>query len=123
MPLGQKLVKSINNLGQKANHSVAVLGRKTNNTLNKIDKGINRVDNIAGNVIDQTANVAQNVVQKSGQITNGLRAGSNIANAIASNLDSLGVPGGSLAHSATRQLANGATSLDNKRDKLANRSE
>lgn len=78
-----------------------------------------RVDNVADNVIDEVANISQQVINKSGQITNALRAGSNIANAIATNLDNLGVPGGSLAHSATRQLSKGANVLDNKRDKLA----
>lgn len=69
------------------------------------------------------ANIAQQIVRKSGQVTNALRAGGNIANVIAINLDILGVPNESLAHTATGQLAKGAHMLDNKRDRLANQIE
>lgn len=123
MGLGQKITKGINTLGRKTENTVNKLGQKTHDVFKKIDKGINRVDNVAGNVIDRGANIGQRIIDKSGHVTNALRAGSNIANAVATNLDNLGVPGGRLAHAATRQLANGATMLDNKRDKLANQIE
>lgn len=123
MGLGQKITKGINSLGRKAENSVNKLGQKTENVFKKVDNGINRVDNIADNVINKGADIGQKIIDKSGQVTNVLRTGSNIANAVASNLDTLGVPGARLAHAATRQLANGATILDNKRDKLANQIE
>ena len=119
----KKIIRGINALGRKSNNTVLKIGQKIDGGFNKVEHTINRVDNVAGNVIDRGANIGQKIINKSGQVTNALRAGSNIANAIATNLDTLGVPGGSLAHAATRQLANGATMLDNKRDKLANQIE
>lgn len=123
MPLGQKIVRSINTLGRKAEHTVNKIGQKANGVIHKVGTGIANADNIASNAINQAADFGQRVVDKSGGVTNVLRAGSNIANAIGSNLDNLGVPGGNLAHSATKSLARGAEILDKKRDKLANKIE
>jgi K+-sensing histidine kinase KdpD len=119
----KKIIRGINSLGRKAGNSVAKIGQKTHDVLNKIDNGINRADNIASNAINKVAGAGQKVINKSGQVTDALRVGSKIANAVASNLDTLGVPGGSLAHAATRQLANGASMLDAKRDNIAHKIE
>lgn len=119
----KKIIRGINTLGRKANNTVKLVGQKTHGVLNKIDTGINKVDNFVGNSIDKGANIAQKVVDKSGQITNALRSGSNIANSVASNLAMVGLPGAGLAHSATNALAKGANQLDRKRDNIANRIE
>ena len=119
----KKIIRSINTLGRKANNTVKLIGQKTHGVLNKIDTGINKADNFVGNAIDKGANIAQNVVDKSGKVTDALRAGSNIANAVATNLAMVGVPGAGLAMGATNALAKGATQLDKKRDNIANRIE
>lgn len=119
----KKIIRGINTLGRKANNSVKLLGQKTHGVLNKIDNGINKVDNAVGNAIDKGANIAQKVVEKSGKVTDALRAGSNIANAVAGNLAMVGVPGAGLAMGATKALAKGAEKLDKKRDNIANRIE
>lgn len=119
----KKIIRGINTLGRKANNTVAKIGQKTHGVLNKIDNTVNRVDNIATNTIDKAANIGQKIVDKSGQVTNALRAGSNIANAVATNLASVGVPGAGVAAAATRGLAKGAESLDRKRDNIANKIE
>lgn len=119
----KKIIRGISSLGRKASNSVTKLGNKTHDVLNKIENGVNRVDNIATNSIDKAADIGQKIVNKSGQVTNALRAGSNIANSIAGVADNLGVPGASLAHAATRQLANGAQIIDQKRDSIANKIE
>ena len=118
MGLGQKLSKGINNLGRKAENSVNKLGQKTNEVFKKIGHGINCVDNIASDVIDKTANIAQKVVDKSGAVTNILKQGAMVGNAIVSNLNRAGlanVPGiGTLSTSAetgTNALAKGAKNL------------
>lgn len=119
----KKLIKGIHTLGRKAQNTVTKLGKKANGALNKVENTVNRVDNAVGNAIDKGANIGQKIIDKSGKITDGLRAGSNIANAIATNLDNLGVPGANTAHAATRQLSKGAKILDKKRDNVANRIE
>ena len=119
----KKIIRGINTLGRKANNTVKLIGQKTHGVLNKIDTGINKADNFVGNAIDKGANIAQKVVDKSGQVTNALRSGSNVANAVAGNLAMVGVPGAGLAHSATKALAKGADQLDRKRDNIANRIE
>ena len=130
MGLGMKLSKGINTLGRKAENSVNKLGQKTNMVFKKIDGGINRLDNVAGDVIDKSANTAQNIVSKSGAITNALREGAVVGNAIVTNLNRAGlrdVPligtAAGLAQTGTNMLANGAKRLDQKRDMLANQIE
>ena len=105
----KKIIRGINTLGRKANNSVKLIGQKTHGVLNKIDNGIERVDNVAGNAINKTANVAQKVIDKSGKVTDALRVGSNIANAVATNMAMVGVPGAGLAMGATNALAKGET--------------
>lgn len=119
----KKIIRGINTLGRKATNTVAKLGQKTHGVLNKIDRGIDRVDDIASNTINKAANVGQKIIDKSGQVTNVLRSGSNIANAVATNLATVGVPGAGVAAAATRGLAKGAESLDRKRDNIANKIE
>ena len=119
----KKIIRNINTLGRKANNTVKLIGQKTNGVLNKIDTGINKADNFVGNAIDKGANIAQNVVDKSGKVTDALRAGSNIANAVATNLAMVGVPGAGLAMGATKALSKGAEQLDKKRDNIAGRIE
>lgn len=119
----KKIIRGINTLGRKANNTVQKIGQKTHGVLNKIDTGINKADNFVDKAIDKTANVAQKVIDKSGKVTDVLRAGSNIANAVATNLASVGVPGAGLAMGATKALAKGAEQLDKKRDNIANRIE
>jgi hypothetical protein len=124
MGLGEKkIIRSINTLGRKASNTVNKIGVKADGAFNKVENTIGRVDNVAENAINKTANLGQKIVNQSGQVTNGLRAGSNIANAVAQNLNALGIPGANLASGATRQLARGADQLDRKRDKLANQIE
>lgn len=119
----KKIIRGINTLGRKANNTVKKIGQKTHGVLNKIDTGINKADNFVDKAIDRTANVAQKVIDKSGKVTDVLRAGSNIANAVAGNLAMVGVPGAGLAMGATKALAKGAEQLDKKRDNIANRIE
>ncbi len=76
-----------------------------------------------GNAIDRGANVAQKVIDKSGKVTDALRSGSNIANAVATNMAMVGVPGAGVAMGATKALSRGADKLDKKRDNVANRIE
>ena len=119
----KKIIRNINTLGRKANNTVKLIGQKTHGVLNKIDTGINKADNFVGNAIDKGANIAQNVVNQSGKVTDALRVGSNIANAVAGNLAMVGVPGAGLAMGATKALSKGAEQLDRKRDNIANRIE
>ena len=130
MGLGQKLSKGINTLGRKAENSVNKLGQKTDQVFRKIDNGINRADNIASNIIDKTANTAQNIVAKSGAVTDALRVGANVGNAIVTNLNRAGladVPmigtASRLAETGTNALSRGATKLDAKRDQMAKQIE
>ena len=119
MGLGQKLTKGVHKLGQKIENTSNKLGQKTNNVFKKVGGAINKVDNIATDLINDGSDLGQKIIQKSGAITNTLRAGSSIANAVAEEANRLGVPGASLASGATRQLARGADILDKKRDKGA----
>lgn len=119
----KKIIRGINTLGRKTKNTVAKIGQKTHGVLNKIDTGINKADNFVDKAIDRTANVAQKVIDKSGKVTDVLRVGSNIANAVSTNLASVGVPGAGLAMGATKALAKGAEQLDKKRDNIANRIE
>ena len=84
---------------------------------------MNRVDNIAENNINKASDLGQKIIDKSGKVTDALRIGSNIANAVATNLAMAGVPGAGVAMGATKALASGADKLDNRRDKLANQIE
>ncbi len=119
----KKIIRGINTLGRKATNTVAKLGQKTQGVLNKVDRGIDRVEDISSNSINKAANVGQKIIDKSGKVTDVLRAGSNIANAVATNLATVGVPGAGVAAAATRGLAKGAESLDRKRDNIANKIE
>ncbi len=119
----KKIIRGINTLGRKATNTVAKLGQKTQGVLNKVDRGIDRVEDISSNTINKAANVGQKIIDKSGKVTDVLRAGSNIANAVATNLATVGVPGAGVAAAATRGLAKGAESLDRKRDNIANKIE
>jgi hypothetical protein len=122
--LGEKrLIRSINTLGRKTTNTVNKIGQKVDGGFNKVENTVNRVDNQAENAINKASNLGQKIVDKSGRITDGLRAGSNIANAVATNLAMAGVPGAGVAMTVTKGLANGANKLDNKRDKLANQIE
>lgn len=130
MGLGMKLTKKINTLGRKAENSVNKLGQKTNDVFKKVGQGINKVDNIASNAIDKTADLAQKAVMKSGAITDALRVGAQVGNAIVSNLNRAGLSNvplvgtaSSLAETGTNALAKGAKKLDQKRDKFANQIE
>jgi len=119
----KKIIRGINTLGRKTKNTVTKIGQKTHGVLNKIDTGINKADNFVDKAIDRTANVAQKVIDKSGKVTDVLRVGSNIANAVATNLASAGVPGAGIAMGATKALSKGAEQLDKKRDNIANRIE
>jgi hypothetical protein len=70
--------------------------------------------------------MAQNVVNKSGAVTNALRVGANVGNAIVTNLNRAGladVPmigtASRLAETGTNALSREATKLDAKRDQMA----
>jgi hypothetical protein len=85
---------------------------------------------MASNAIDKTANFAQNAVTKSGAVTDALRVGAQVGNAIVTNLNRAGLKNvplvgtvSGLAETGTNALAKGAKQLDNKRDKLANQIE
>lgn len=122
--LGEKrIIRNINTLGRKASNTVQKVGQKVNGGFNRVENTINRVDNATENAINKASNLGQKIVDKSGKVTDALRAGSNIANAVATNLAMVGVPGAGLAMGATRALANGANKLDKKRDDLANKIE
>ena len=130
MGLGQKLAKGINTLGRKAENSVNKLGQKTDMVFKKVSGGINRVDNTVGDFIDKSADMAQTAVTKSGAVTNALRQGAVVGNAIVTNLNRAGlkdVPligtAAGLAQTGTNMLANGAKRLDSKRDQLAQQIE
>jgi hypothetical protein len=119
----KKLIRHINTLGRKTTNTVNKIGQKIDGGFNKVENAVNRVDNVAENTINKTANLGQKIIDKSGKVTDALRAGSNIANAVATNLAMVGVPGAGLAMGATKALASGAEKLDNKRDKLAKQIE
>jgi len=119
----KKLIRGINSLGRKTKNTVNKIGQKIDGGFNKVENTINRVDNVAENTINKAANLGQKIVEKSGKITDALRVGSNIANAVASNLAMVGVPGAGVAMGATKALAKGAEKLDNKRDQVAKQIE
>ena len=119
----KKLIRSINTLGRKTNNTINKIGQKVDGGFNKIENTVNRVDNIAENNINKAADLGQKIIDKSGKVTDALRVGSNIANAVATNLAMAGVPGAGVAMGATKALASSADKLDNKRDKLANQIE
>jgi hypothetical protein len=116
----KKLIRSINTLGRKTNNTINKIGQKVDGGFNKIENTVNRVDNIAENNINKASDLGQKIIDKSGKVTDALRVGSNIANAVATNLAMVGVPGAGVAMGATKALASGADKLDNRRDKLAN---
>jgi hypothetical protein len=119
----KKLIRSLNTLGRKTNNTVNKIGQKIDGGFNKVENTVNRVDNATENAINKVANVGQNIINKSGKITDALRVGSNIANAVATNLAMVGVPGAGLAMGATKALSSGADKLDSKRDKFAKQIE
>lgn len=119
----KKLIRNINTLGRKTKNTVNKIGQKIDGGFDKVENTVNRVDNVASNTIDKASNIGQKIIDKSGKVTDALRAGSNIANAVATNLAMVGVPGAGLAMGATKALASGAQKLDKKRDQLSNEIE